>query len=359
MTEAEITANPISEHKEVIFRLTGLWALSEAFLGGILHALKIPFTGLILGGVSIIIITAIASLGSEKGIIMRACLTVILIKLIANPYAPVAAYIAVIMQGLLGELIFLKRNFYLLPALVFGVIVALMSSFQKVFILSIVFGMALWESIDKFTDFVIREVFSVENYSTEFSLSYLLIGAYTVLHLAGGILAGIYAYRITKNIRGRDNEKDDNERTMLKNFVSENINNNFKQREKKKIKYYKSSKIIIFLFLLILLILSYIYTYGNYFNPQSIIIMLLRSLVILVLWFKFISPALSKFLKKKITKRGEKLMGDADRIISSFPVLRQIVRYSWKQSSVKRGVFRLGSFLDRVIMLTLIYDEDT
>ena len=43
----------------IIKRLTAMWALSEAALGGLLHALKVPFTGLFVGGVSVIFISLI------------------------------------------------------------------------------------------------------------------------------------------------------------------------------------------------------------------------------------------------------------------------------------------------------------
>lgn len=48
-----------------IQRLTALWAFSESGLGGVVHALKIPFTGIMLGGFAVIIITLIAYF-SEK-----------------------------------------------------------------------------------------------------------------------------------------------------------------------------------------------------------------------------------------------------------------------------------------------------
>ena len=41
-------------------RLTALWAFSEAALGGLLHALHIPFSGVVLGGFAIMFISLIA-----------------------------------------------------------------------------------------------------------------------------------------------------------------------------------------------------------------------------------------------------------------------------------------------------------
>ena len=41
----------------VTLRITALWAFSEAFMGGILHGLQIPFAGLVLGFVASVCIT--------------------------------------------------------------------------------------------------------------------------------------------------------------------------------------------------------------------------------------------------------------------------------------------------------------
>ncbi len=43
-----------------IHKLTALWALNESGLGGFLHVFNTPFTGLIVGGISILLISLIA-----------------------------------------------------------------------------------------------------------------------------------------------------------------------------------------------------------------------------------------------------------------------------------------------------------
>ena len=57
-----ITMDNLTKEQKVlaIQRLTALWAFAESGLGGMLHALQLPFTGLIVGGLSVIIITLIA-----------------------------------------------------------------------------------------------------------------------------------------------------------------------------------------------------------------------------------------------------------------------------------------------------------
>ena len=51
------------ERTIAIQRLTALWALNECGLGGILHAVKSPFTGLVLGSIAM----SVRSVNAEPG----------------------------------------------------------------------------------------------------------------------------------------------------------------------------------------------------------------------------------------------------------------------------------------------------
>jgi hypothetical protein len=82
--------NTSSINKEyvTVSRVTALWAFSEAALGGVLHALRIPFTGLFIGGAAVIFLSLIAHFSSRKTAIIQSTLVVILIKGIVSPYTP-------------------------------------------------------------------------------------------------------------------------------------------------------------------------------------------------------------------------------------------------------------------------------
>ncbi|MFN9519473.1 MAG: hypothetical protein ACK574_07030, partial [Bacteroidota bacterium] len=67
-------------NRHYINRLTALWAFSESGLGGMMHALKIPFTGFFLGGFAIVILTLIAHHSRNRfSDIMQSTLLVILV----------------------------------------------------------------------------------------------------------------------------------------------------------------------------------------------------------------------------------------------------------------------------------------
>ncbi|HNJ28266.1 MAG TPA: hypothetical protein PLQ40_04880, partial [Ferruginibacter sp.] len=97
-----------TEQKQAaIQRLTALWAFTESGLGGIMHALQIPFTGLVVGGMAVIIICLIADLSKHQlKQVLKSALVVLIVKAMVSPHTPFPAYIAVSFQALLGYLLF-------------------------------------------------------------------------------------------------------------------------------------------------------------------------------------------------------------------------------------------------------------
>jgi hypothetical protein len=340
---------------DTIYRLTALWALSESFLGGILHAFKIPFTGLIVGNVAVIIIILIASLSFRSGVIMKACIITIIIKLIVSPYTPLTAHLAVFLQGLIGELVFWKRKNIFVSSISLGIITALLSSFQKIFFLTIIFGKNLWDSIDQFTTFVFKEVFGLDNYSGNIKLSFSLIALYTGIHLVFGFLSGLYGAKFEKRIKNKINLLDLNYEEDIKDIITNNmVVNHGNDYKRKRSKFLKSSKLIFFLFLLTILLLSYVYSGEKYFNSNSILFMIVRSVIFMFVWIKYLSPQAVKLLRNKFVK-GNKYSAEAENIIKIFPLLKSIIKYSWKETCELKRLKRISGFmvLTTSVLLTL------
>lgn len=337
-----------------IYRLTALWALSEAFLGGILHAFRIPFTGLIVGNVAVIIIILLASFSSAHGIIMRACLITIIIKALVSPHTPFTAHLAVLIQGLLGEIIFWNRGYKMFSSVFLGVITAIFSSLQKIIFLTIVFGNNLWNSIDQFSTFVIKEVFGLKDYTGYISISYWIIFLYIGIHLIAGLLAGIYGARLEYRIKNKISSSEFDIEDI--NKIISNVNNDTVLNKKIKRKGFrlKLSKIL-FAFSIILLILSYVYKGEGYFNSDSVLFMIVRSVLIMIIWIKFITPLISKLFRKKFIKEN-KYTKDVDSIIKILPTLRAIVKYAWKKAKEFSGLRRLSNFIVLTISILLTYE---
>ena len=122
------------------WRLTAMWGFSEAAFGGILHAFKIPFTGIFVGGAAVIFISLIAYYSPNKTQIIKSTFVVLLIKGMVSPHTPITAHLAVLMQGLIGQALFYSRSYYKTSAFILGVVTLLLSGMQKIIIVTLVFG---------------------------------------------------------------------------------------------------------------------------------------------------------------------------------------------------------------------------
>jgi hypothetical protein len=84
-----------------------LWALSESGLGGMMFALKIPFTGFFVGGFAVVMLGLIAHFSySNYKKTVEATVIVLLVKATVNPHLPPPAYLAVAFQGFSAALLF-------------------------------------------------------------------------------------------------------------------------------------------------------------------------------------------------------------------------------------------------------------
>jgi len=181
-----------------VLKITALWAFSEAAFGGILHALTIPLRGLFISSAAVLFISLIALFSKSSKEILKATLIVVLTKALVSPHSPLAAYLAVSLQGVLGYLLFSSRKFYKLSALLLGLLVLFFSGMQKIIILIILFGNTLWESLDIFIKQVSIEFLSIDH--PDINYGYLLIAAYVLLHLIAGLFIGLYAGRLPERI---------------------------------------------------------------------------------------------------------------------------------------------------------------
>lgn len=340
----------IQNNAVVIWRLTALWAFCEAALGGILHAFKIPLTGLFVGASAIIFISQIAYFSNDRSEILKITFKVILVKFVASPYSPLAAYFAVLLQGILGYLLF-YRGYNKISPIILGFLSLLFSSIQKIIILTVLFGLTLWESIDIFFEFVYSQIFSGSSEQIGFSLSYLLVGVYIFIHITGGILAGIYAASLPRIIEFElDNEK-------RKEIVNNSMLNAKIGRNKLKKKWWRRPiYIILFIFSIGLIILSYTLESLDNTLAEKVLFMLVRSILILLIWFYFVSPILLRFTKKFLAKKQKEQSEEIENIINLFPNIRTLVRISWRESLDNGKGIKIIRFINYIIVNFLLLE---
>jgi len=355
------TNNSVSNSTSAIKNLTALWAFSEGFLGGILNAVKIPFKGLLLGNISVSIIIFIANFTKDKGAILKAGTITTIVKAIISPYSSLPAYFAVFMQTILGEFFFLRRKIMILSGIMLGIITSVLSSFQRIVILTLLFGNAFWETIDGFAAYIYNEFFGSKTVPPDFKLSNWLIGVYIFIHAVVGFIVGLYVSRLAKKIKNDDNKKQ----AILEEFRNHMLlkeDEKVQVNSKKKSKLWKASRILLYAFLLVVLVLSYVLIDADgkaYFDSKSVWIMLLRSIVIMVLWFKVIGPSLSSLLRKRLMKSQNKYSEEIHYTLGALPFIKQLFAFGWKKAEGK-GFRKVSNFVSLIIPPILSFEiEDS
>lgn len=331
------------EQNSAVSNLTALWAFTEGFLGGILNAVKIPFKGLILGNISVFIIILISRFTEKKGAVFKAGIITAAAKAIISPYSSLPSYFAVFAQTVLGELFFLKRKFMTASAILLAVTTSVLSSVQRVIILTLIFGNAFWETIDGYGKYLHNEFFGSNNIYSGFELSNWLIGIYVFIHALAGFFSGLYFSGLSLKIKSDSSvsmkmlEEYRNQYTVSAGIAHEDI-------VKKKNQFLKLPSLILYLFIIATLLFTYTTDISGYFNTGSIWFMLIRSVIIMILWIKVFNGFFREIIRKKLLKNESRYSAEIENTMRLIPSVKDIFRFSWKYSEGK-GIKKLNGFL--------------
>ncbi len=331
-------------NKLAVWKITALWGFSEAAFGGILHAFQIPFTGLFVGGAAVLFISLIAYYSEDKGDILKSTIIVLIVKAMISPHSPITAYLAVSLQGILGEIFFYRKNFFKLSALLLGISVPLSSAFQKLIILTVVFGNTLWESIDTFSNVLLKQFSISGGNAVHFSI--LIISLYAGIHFIAGIIIGTAAGQLPEWI-------NENKKQLDSTFKEEYTLPSNNKRSKKRPWWKRKSGILFFTFATITAALSYLHPGISDNKAVDILIMIIRSVVIMFVWYNWLSPILLKQFKKILNKKKSAYADDVNEIISLFPRLKTLLAGSWKLSAGFKGLKRIKYFITYAFIFIL------
>lgn len=178
--------------QSIWFQLTALWAFVEVTLGGLLHAIRLPLTGLVVGGsaVAILCVMALKSEHVWKDII-RATGVVLVVKAGASPHSPIPAYLAVSFQGFAAALIFSIIRNYKVASVLFSIVAMMESSLQKLLTLVIMYGESLKDALDIFLGTIAKELGlnSSSNLSSLSGTAWLAI-IYVSIYIVWGAVLG-------------------------------------------------------------------------------------------------------------------------------------------------------------------------
>ena len=320
----------MKNNKSIIDKLTALWALNESGLGGFLHVFNTPFTGLVVGGVSILLISLIAFYAENKWqAILKALLIVLIIKMAVSPYSPFGAYVAVSFQALFGAFLFSNFSWKGATLMILGMVTFLESALQKLLILTIVYGTELWQAINIYGSWVQKKL----NFISETSTTSALVTLYLVVYGICGILAGLFIKSLIKII---SNKKDTDFYIEPDNMDSD--------KKPSKVSF-KTKVIWVWLITVAVIVLAFTFFGGDLFGWKKGVYIMLRSFLILMLWYLVIGPLLLKLVRKYLNKKESQYKEDITNAMDLFPCFRQIISYTWKETKHLKGYTRFKYFM--------------
>jgi len=332
---------------DVTLRITALWAFSEAFMGGILHGLKIPFAGLVLAFVASVCITLLALGNNKKGEILKATLLVIAVKFMLSPHTPPMAYVAVLIQGAVGELLFLNRKALKPKAFILTLFSLLYSAFQQLITLTIIFGKGFWQAMDIFLNKITQSFIK-----TAVHYSLYLVLFYVGCYLLAGILGGLLNIKIIKAVQAGNQTNALLQQLNNLPLSNESIFTNEKSKKRK--------KNIAFIFgslMLLMLIFSYLPFFSKGFTKSQIPQLILRGVIIILVWTYFITPLLRMQIQKWVTKYKEKNNNALQQVIALLPSVKIILQQSWQLSQQPKKWLRFKSFINNTVLLIVHYEQ--
>lgn len=328
-----------------IQRLTALWAFTESGLGGIMHALKIPFTGLLVGGMAVIMISLIAEFSEHSyKQILKCAIVVLIVKAMAAPFTPVTAYVAVSFQALLGFTLFsLLRVNYISIALL-GIFAMVESAIQKLLVLTLFFGQSLWKAMDDMVAYAGKQLgYIISNGS------FWIMAVYLFIYIAGGFFIAWLAWRTIRNF------DTTNPYFVLKESSAVDIDltrpsGTFKRRSYKRI----------WLLLLVMVLLSallFLFAKDVKQGWVEVIKTITWTLSAMLIWFMVIGPLFTKGIQKLLKQKESRYSDEVAKVLSFLPVLRKLTNAAWQQSKLHSGFKRWQFFFTALIYAALTWSE--
>lgn len=335
-----MTALPSVNRTLAVSRLTALWALTEAGLGGVLHAFKTPFTGIFVGGIAVVLIVLIGHFSEKKAqTIIRSLLIVLMVKVAVSPHSPPAAYLAVSFQALVGALLYSYLTNPRIIGPVLGILALAESAGQKLLTLTILFGESFWNAIDTFVEYAQSQL----GFEPVESGGAWIAWSYIILYVTVGAIIGWWAGRLTEKITSLLHKWKAPSIEPIEPTIEGESEPSFLKTWWKRGRY-----------AILMLVLFLVAIWGirdqEFLDP---IILILRALCVLVLWYGIISPIIMELIKGYLSKRKAGSEAELAKVMNLLPHLRGVSKIAWEESNQKKGLSRLSEFMSRMIVYSI------
>jgi hypothetical protein len=326
--------------KQLYYRLIALWVLCEAVLGGMMHAVKLPFTGIVVSSGAVICICLIAYYVPARGAILRATIIVAVFKMMLSPHTPPTAYIAVFFQGMVGQILFFNLRFFRLSCILLAVFALVESALQRIIVLVVLYGNNFWNAMNEF----VRKL-TGDNSMTNYSM--VVATGYIILHVFIGLIVGVFAGSIVWQSKSWSIL---HEEYLIPATPADCEPAKGGGKRKNKVKYIS---VFIWISLAILFLQSWLHIGKAILTPNTLLQIMLRSVLIILTWYFLLSPLLTAFIKKWLTTQQARSGSDINQVISLLPSTKYMFLKSWELSSSVKGWKRLSVFCKIVLVNTL------
>lgn len=314
----------------IILRITYLWAFVEGGLGGMMHLLHIPFTGFVVGGISIILNVFIAIYSKSNFQKISYCLGLVLLtKFTLSPHSPIGAYIAVSFQALTGWLIFRIFRVNSFSILLYAGLVMIENAIQKPLMAYIVFGDELLQGIDITVD----KFFKNKDWTSNFFTIFIFI--YFMIYILWSIVIARWTMQFSKSISTYD-------------FPS-----NFKSLHKDDFDIPKKSKSLKMMAIILGVMIPFFLLV--YFRESMIDWKFYLFKV--VLWFIFLGLVLPYILRVVFKNMSNRYSDQLSIIVKAIPQIKNNFHTSLQISKNFSGLLRIRSFIFHSIFLNVFYNE--
>ncbi|GAA4332084.1 hypothetical protein [Flaviaesturariibacter amylovorans] len=328
-------ALPTPAHRWLaLHRLTALWAFGESGLGGVMHALKVPFTGLLVGSFAVICISLIGrySEGHYRRI-LHSLLLVLIIKAAVSPHSPPTAYLAVSFQALVGYLLFSLGGVRKPAIYTLAILALLESAVQKLLTLTLFFGRSFWQAADELVAYIGREL-SVALPDG----ALLLTGIYLGIYLLGGLACGAMATRLVA---------DSALRPDLPACPAIAAPPDPVQRRR------RSRAALVVLLLAAICAIRFLEADSARAGSRSVVLALLWTGTALIVWYGILAPFVLGLLRRYLRRQGTAYQGQVDELLGLLPQMRHLSHAAWQESRARRGWRRVPLFLRLLIFWSL------
>ena len=279
-----------------------------------MHAVRSPFTGLIVASVSVAMIGVIVKVGkADLKTLTSALVAVLTVKFLLSPHSSPSAYLAVSFQAFAGFAILSAVKSTRIAMILFGVVALVESAMQKVIVLYILFGSSLNEALVTWQGWIAKKYNLYLSWLAFDSMAYIYVGVFAVVGLLAGWLAANLISKLERS-------------SMVPALEVPTLESTSTDHKRRGV-----SKRLVTLSIVVLLLL------GTYLISDSNLSYLpwLRVIIFVLLWIVVVLP-LFKYLGQRYLFKS-----DVSHITGEFAQLRSVFNYLWEKSKDKRWISKV------------------